>query len=1280
MYITYGCCQVGYAACYVNYTGHSQKLHLNIQDGAPKVVTPGLVTNVTVQIDETNDSYIQGTGRLYYRFNGGSFQQTSLTHLSGDLYKGTIPAGSCGDTVDFYVSAQGSTYGLVVDPFQAPYIPYTAPVRYSFSVFADSFDNDQGWTVFNAPGLTDGSWVRGVPAGGGSQGDPPYDYEGTGKCYVTGNSPGSSVRGGYTYLVSPTLNLTAGVDTYVTYELWYTNGGSYNFFNVSVSNDDGVNWTTADSIGPQTSTGWKFHSILIGNSLPPTNKTRIRFEISNINPGAIVEGGIDAVHVYAIDCRQAPYVAHDPYPGNRTVGIPLNADITWLGGDPNPSELPRYDVYFGTTNPPTIKVSANQTTLTFDPGTMTLWTNYYWRIVAWDETHTFPAVRGPVWTFRAVDPIFPEWRNQGQSSGSIQPGGSIVLSSQGRDNIGVDFAFLSTNETGVWLSYDGAGWWNSDWDYSKRIVIDHDMVAADQTNFPVILPLTSSDFTAHAQPDGDDFVFVSADNSTVYTHEIESYNSATGELVVWVKLPLLSASQDTILYMYYGNPDCGNQQNSAGTWNNGFIEVQHMTGASMILLKDSTANHWDITSQGGAPGFNQPGKVGQSVSFNGNSDYLQASGFALPTDSSYTGSAWVYVNGNQGSRRYAFEAMNDYSLSLLVWYNETFKNFIHTSAGTSVCYSLTTVNVNNPHWYYVTTRADAATNNLDIFINGGFQIRTAFTGTINPSQGLNIGTYRYADDYWMKGKIDEIRLSNVVRSDSWIQTEYNNMVSPSAFIMLGAEHWRTGGSLYGSPHNFNAGPSEWVWSNFTLQNPTLPLGAKIGWKITYVDYERNPTSTPIMSFVIGSRLQLTGNCRYSNMAPVNNVNVQIINIATGQKWQADTNNNQYTLTLTPGVDVSAGQTLRYIARDLDESVNVTDHIVTTGEINAGAINLDLVLRIHYRDLKCFPFYQMQIDSGAAVMKMMMDYLMWNKTTDPLGPPDVYSEQTLYNTYSGGNYLNGDELTSGLNAEVQIQDQHQWIYGYFFSPVANTDATEVLKSICLWLDYNVSDPYMQGWTQNIWPKPGHPYHVPIAIPTGGNYNNWMVVRGIHTNRSSWENYQLNFPITVYGFWLNDPEQNGIGESTYVTVSYFLNNYFQRITIPGDTYYNKYVAITDPNPLQPQVDVSRLQIQLAQSRAGFTGDEAKQVSLAQHSISSSVIKDKANKILIKTAQDSVHRILRCDPTNLDQTFTEAKFLGVVYNQVRCTVSFIHQNGMRFDVQIHLPDGVFEQLVIR
>jgi len=53
-------------------------------------------------------------------------------------------------------------------------------------------------------------------------------------------------------------------------------------------------------------------------------------------------------------------------------------------------------------------------------------------------------------------------------------------------------------------TYQPAPWWDNKWLRRKPIVIDHTKVAANLTDFPVLIDLTDADLASKAQDDGDD--------------------------------------------------------------------------------------------------------------------------------------------------------------------------------------------------------------------------------------------------------------------------------------------------------------------------------------------------------------------------------------------------------------------------------------------------------------------------------------------------------------------------------------------------------------------------------------------------------------------------------------------------------------------------------------------------------------------------------------------------------------------------------------------------------
>jgi hypothetical protein len=92
-----------------------------------------------------------------------------------------------------------------------------------------------------------------------------------------------------------------------------------------------------------------------------------------------------------------PYPPSDPTPIDGATAVSINTILSWTCTDPDSDPLV-YDVYFEADDPtPDILVSDDQTATTYDPGTLTYETTYYWQIIAKD-IHT-ATTDGPIWYF-----------------------------------------------------------------------------------------------------------------------------------------------------------------------------------------------------------------------------------------------------------------------------------------------------------------------------------------------------------------------------------------------------------------------------------------------------------------------------------------------------------------------------------------------------------------------------------------------------------------------------------------------------------------------------------------------------------------------------------------------------------------------------------------------------------------------------------------------------------------------------------------------------------------
>ena len=156
------------------------------------------------------------------------------------------------------------------------------------------------------------------------------------------------------------------------------------------------------------------------------------------------------------------------------------------------------------------------------------------------------------------------------------------------------------------------------WSYRTKVIIDHTKVLGNFNNYPVLLSITDTDLKTYAQSTGFDIVFTDADGVTKLNHEIESYDSSTGKLIVWVNVPSLSPWFDTELYMYFGNAAAPDQQDPAGTWNTSYLLVSHMKDdPDNSHVADSTANNLDGTKSAAEKPVQSLGEISYTQRFDG---------------------------------------------------------------------------------------------------------------------------------------------------------------------------------------------------------------------------------------------------------------------------------------------------------------------------------------------------------------------------------------------------------------------------------------------------------------------------------------------------------------------------------------------------------------------------------------------------------------------------------------------------------------------------------------
>ena len=329
------------------------------------------------------------------------------------------------------------------------------------------------------------------------------------------------------------------------------------------------------------------------------------------------------------------------------------------------------------------------------------------------------------------------------------------------------------------------------WNFRKRISLNHNSVSDRLSDFPILVDITDPDIAVKARDDSWDILFTSEDG-TKLSHEIESFDSTTGHLVAWVKVPNVSSTQDTIIYIYYGNSDAQNQQNTAGVWDNSYSLVQHLSDEGKTLY-DSTSHKNDGNAIGGVT--HTKGVIDNAIELDGRTGYIEV--MSNPSISGSTDaltiSCWVKLDDI--SKRQVF--LNKYQTlnnqrGWLLGYNNIENNlkFFASPDGINFEYWLASYNIKSNKWYYITLVWESYS--IPKFYINGSLVGTRRSFTIskifdNPGTPLYIGKSAYVSGRELNGVIDEVRISKTKKSISWILTEFNDQQNPRNFITLSQE-------------------------------------------------------------------------------------------------------------------------------------------------------------------------------------------------------------------------------------------------------------------------------------------------------------------------------------------------------------------------------------------------------------------------------------------------------------------------------------------------------------
>lgn len=339
-------------------------------------------------------------------------------------------------------------------------------------------------------------------------------------------------------------------------------------------------------------------------------------------------------------------------------------------------------------------------------------------------------------------------------------------------------------------------WYNSNWQYRKEITIDSTKVDGDLTDWPLTVLLDSDgDLASNAQSSGDDILFTASDGTTKLSHEIENYDGSTGTLWAHVKIPSLSSSSDTTIYVYYGNSGASNQESVANVWSNGYEAVYHLdeeasgTGNTDVY-KDSTANNYHADDYASATG--QTGQIHEGQALDGSNDYIDGQTSSDHLFSDVTVTVWANKSDWANNREFIHAVDDDVitdlesPIQIEVRDGGTLRHARGDAAGGIATYDVSGwTGYHQVGWKQ--NRVDSSTVDVSMMADGG-TVATASGDYEDVNLTRNhLGAYLGGDDFYWSGYMDELRVASVTRSNAWVSTSYTNQNDPLSFYSVGTQ-------------------------------------------------------------------------------------------------------------------------------------------------------------------------------------------------------------------------------------------------------------------------------------------------------------------------------------------------------------------------------------------------------------------------------------------------------------------------------------------------------------
>lgn len=330
------------------------------------------------------------------------------------------------------------------------------------------------------------------------------------------------------------------------------------------------------------------------------------------------------------------------------------------------------------------------------------------------------------------------------------------------------------------------------WSKYKNVQYGTVFPGSNLTDFPLLVKVASDADIASECGSGGGIKFTSADGMTDLAFGLyPSSDITTGDIIARVKASPITAGTtgNPIVRLYYSASE-STSENKAGVMDGNyvlFMPLEEDPSGSAPQMFDWVSGTNVGTSAGTmTSGDLVDGQVGKGLDFDGNDTINMTAPGSLPGSSTYsvefaakastaqdTKGAVAIRGGTNSGSLFLFYPFNNATNGLRIYRNSG--QLTETGGGDRT-----------GAWHQF------AATPTDAFVDGVSKV-TGTSHTLHAStDNVTIGGWHPASQM-ITGQIDEVRISDVVRSDDWLAYAYENDFNNSDTVTLGSEQGGGGG-------------------------------------------------------------------------------------------------------------------------------------------------------------------------------------------------------------------------------------------------------------------------------------------------------------------------------------------------------------------------------------------------------------------------------------------------------------------------------------------------------